>query len=391
MLLSIAIIFLSAMLLGALFNKLRLPSLLGMIIAGILIGPYVLDIIDDSVLNISAELRKIALVVILTRAGLNLDLSDLKKIGRPAVLMCFVPACFEILGMMLIAPRFFDITLLDAALMGAVVAAVSPAVIVPKMLKLMDEGYGTKKAIPQMVLAGASVDDVFVIILFSSFLSAEKGGGFNAISLVNVPVSIVSGIVLGIFCGFLLDIFFRKTALRGTAKMLIMLSFAFVLTAIEDALAGYFGFSGLIAIMAMGIALRRQNPEIAGVLAEKYSKLWVPAELLLFALVGMAVDITYAMAFGLPAICVILLVILFRMAGVFMCVVRTRLSARERLFCMIAYMPKATVQAAIGAIALSEGLAVGELVLTVAVLSILITAPMGAFLIELLYRKLLEN
>lgn len=346
-----------------------------MLLTGILLGPYVLNLLDSSILGISADLRQIALIIILTRAGLNLDLEDLKKVGRPAALLCFVPAAFEIAGMLLLAPRLLGISLLEAAVMGTVVAAVSPAVVVPGMLKLMEEGYGTKKSIPQMIMAGASVDDVFVIVLFTSFTGLAGGGGISAWDFVRIPVSILLGLAGGILCGILLAVFFRKVHMRDSVKVIIILSLSFLLVTLEHALTGIVGFSGLLAVMSMGIALQKGRKEAAVRLSAKYSKLWVAAELLLFVLVGAAVDIPYAFRAGAAAAAVILGVLVFRMLGVLICLLGTELNRKEKLFCMFAYMPKATVQAAIGSVPLAMGLACGNIVLTVAVLAILITAP----------------
>lgn len=358
---------------------------------GNLLGPYVLNLLDSSILGISADLRQIALIIILTRAGLNLDLEDLKKVGRPAALLCFVPAAFEIAGMLLLAPRLLGISLLEAAVMGTVVAAVSPAVVVPGMLKLMEEGYGTKKSIPQMIMAGASVDDVFVIVLFTSFTGLAGGGGISAWDFVRIPVSILLGLAGGILCGILLAFFFRKVHMRDSVKVIIILSLSFLLVTLEHALTGIVGFSGLLAVMSMGIALQKGRKEAAVRLSAKYSKLWVAAELLLFVLVGAAVDIPYAFKAGAAAAAVILGVLVFRMLGVLICLLGTELNRKEKLFCMFAYMPKATVQAAIGSVPLAMGLACGNIVLTVAVLAILITAPAGAFLIDFTYKRLLSR
>ena len=391
MLFSLAAIFLCGMLLGGVCQKLKLPPLLGMLLTGILLGPYALNLLDGSILGISAELRRIALLIILTRAGLNLNLADLKRAGRPAVLLCFVPACFEIAGMVLLAPRLLGVTVLDAAILGSVVAAVSPAVIVPKMLRLMEEGYGTRAGIPQMLMAGASVDDVFVIVLFTSFTGLAGGGSISAAALAQIPVSIALGILAGAVCGLLLAFVFRRLHLRDSAKVLILLSVSFLLVTLEDSLSGRMGFSGLIAVMAAGVALQCKRGVVAARLSAKYAKLWVAAELLLFVLVGATVDLRYAVGAGAKAVLIIFLVLLFRMLGVWACLLRTRLSRRERAFCMLAYCPKATVQAAIGSIPLSMGLACGDIVLTVAVLSILITAPLGAFAIDRTYQKFLHK
>lgn len=389
MLLSLSMVFLLGMSLGWIFTKMRLPSLLGMLITGIVLGPYVLNLLDSSILNISAELRQIALIIILTRAGLSLDINDLKKVGRPAVLMCFVPACFEIVGMILLAPRLLGITVLEAAIMGAVVGAVSPAVIVPRMLKLMDQGYGVEKSIPQMILAGASVDDVFVIVMFTAFTGLAQGNELSLSSFVGIPVSIVTGVLMGAAMGAILAFFFQRAHVRDSNKVVIMLSLSFMLVVLESAVKEYVPFSGLLAVMSIGIAMQKKKREVADRLSVKYSKLWVAAEVLLFVLVGATVDISYAMQAGGSAVLLIFGVLLFRMAGVFLCLVKTKLLLRERIFCMIAYMPKATVQAAIGGVPLAMGLRCGSIVLTVAVLAILITAPLGALGVDMTYKKLL--
>lgn len=391
MLLSLALVFLCGMVLGWLFDRLRLPGLLGMLLTGILLGPYVLNLLDGSILGISTELRQIALIIILARAGLNLDLGDLKKVGRPAVLMCFVPACFEIVGMVLLAPAFLGLTRLEAAIMGTVVAAVSPAVIVPRMLKLMEEGYGKEKSIPQMIMAGASVDDVFVIVLFTAFTGLEKSGSITAFSFLTIPTSIVLGLAGGVLVGVLLSALFTKFHMRDSSKVVMILSVSFLLVTLEHSMTGVVGFSGLLAVMALGAALGQRKYEVAKRLSAKFSKLWVGAEILLFVLVGATVNIGYAAKAGLLAVLLIFCVLAFRMAGVFLCLVKTPLNRKERIFSAMAYMPKATVQAAIGGLPLAMGLACGDIVLTVAVLSILITAPLGAALVDRNYKKLLKK
>lgn len=389
MLTSFAFIFLLGMLLSSILKKLRLPGLLGMLITGIVLGPYVLNLLDPSILSISADLRQIALIIILTRAGLSLDINDLKKVGRPAILMCFIPACLEITGMILLAPGLLGISVLDAAIMGTVVAAVSPAVIVPKMLMLMEQGYGRENSIPQLIMAGASVDDVFVIVLFTAFTGLAQGESITAASFAQVPVSILTGMIAGVVTGLLLAVLYAKLHMRDSGKVVVLLSISFLMVALENSIKGVIPFSGLLAVMSMGIALQKKRPVVAERLSVKYSKLWVAAEILLFVLVGATVDVSYALAAGASAIILIFGVLLFRMAGVFLCMLKTRLSGKERLFCMIAYMPKATVQAAIGGVPLALGLGCGKIVLTVAVLAILITAPLGAFGVDMTYRKLL--
>ena len=389
MLLSIALMMLVGMFLGWVCKQLHLPSLLGMLVTGILLGPYALHILDDSILNISSELRRIALIIILTRAGLSLDIKDLLKVGRPAVLMCFVPACFEIIGMVILAPALLHISILEAAIMGAVVGAVSPAVIVPKMLKLMDEGYGVEKGIPQLILAGASVDDVFVIVMFSAFTGLAQGGTISTVSFMKIPVSIVVGIIVGGVMGFALAGYFEKVHIRDSAKVIILLGISLIMVSIEDSLP-MIPFASLIAVMCVGIVLQKKRTVVAERLSAKFNKLWVAAEIILFVLVGATVDLKYAKAAGLSAIVLILGVLVFRMLGVFLCLIKTKLTMKERTFCMLAYTPKATVQAAIGGVPLAMGLSCGNIVLTVAVLAILITAPVGAFAIDYTYAKFLK-
>lgn len=391
MLTSLALIFLLGLMLGSIFNKLKLPALLGMIITGMILSPYALNLLDSSILNISADLRQLALIIILTRAGLSLDIVDLKKVGRPAVLMCFLPACFEIAGTLLLAPRILGVSVLEAALMGSVIAAVSPAVVVPRMLKIMEEGYGRKRSIPQLILAGASVDDVFVIVLFTAFSSLAAGGEISAVSFAQIPLSIVSGVIVGALFGLGLCIFFKKFHMRDSVKIVIILSISFLLIELQNRLEGIVPISGLLAIMSMGIVVYQRYNILAKRLSAKYNKLWVVAEILLFVLVGATVDLNYAVKAGVYAICIVLGALMFRMLGVYVCLLKTELTRSERLFCMLAYTPKATVQAAIGAIPLSMGLACGQQVLTVAVLSILITAPFGAICIDRLYTKLLRR
>lgn len=391
MLLSIALILLVGMSMGWICRKIKLPGLLGMLITGIVLGPYVLNVLDIKLLGISADLRKIALIIILTRAGLGLDLTSLKKIGRPAVLMCFVPATFELAGMLLLAPRLMGMSLLEAAVMGAVLAAVSPAVVVPRMVKLMEEGYGVKEGIPQLILAGASVDDVYVIVLFSTFSGMMQGEGASVIRFVNIPVSIILGMIIGLTIGILLAFYFQKVHIRDTAKVLIILGISFLLAAAEDSLTTPVTFSALIAIMFIGVGLQKKREAVAKRLAVKYAKLWVAAEVFLFVLVGATVNIGYLGRVGVRALLMIAGALLFRMAGVWVCLLGTGLKRGEKAFTMLAYTPKATVQAAIGGIPLALGFACGDTVLTVAVLAIVLTAPLGAFAIDLSYRKLLTK
>ena len=391
MLKSIALIMLIGMSAGWVCRKVKLPGLLGMLFTGIILGPYVFNLLDSSILLVSADIRKIALVIILTRAGLTLNLEDLKKVGRPAFLMCFVPATFEMLGMIILAPRLLSVSLIEAAVIGTVVAAVSPAVVVPKMIKLMEDGYGTKQGIPQLILAGASVDDVYVIVMFTAFTSLAQGGNVSVMSFVNIPVSIMFGIIIGIIIGKALAVVWKKLHIRDTVKAAIFLSVALLLVNIEASLNTPITFASLISVMFIGIALKKDRPEVAFRLSQKYNKMWVWAEVMLFVLVGATVDIGYVAYAGVSSIVIIIGALIFRMAGVALCMAGTKLKLKERVFCMLAYTPKATVQAAIGGVPLSMGLVCGNTVLTVAVLAIIITAPLGAFAIDMTYRKLLKK
>ena len=391
MLTSIAIILLLGLLVGWLFSKIKLPSLLGMIIVGILLSPHCLNMVDESIIMISGDLRQIALVIILTRAGLSLNLSDLKKVGRPAILMCFVPACVEMIGTIIFASILLGVTYLEAAIIGSVIAAVSPAVVVPRMIKLMEEGYGKEKSIPQLILAGASVDDVFVIVVFTALTTLASTGKMSAASFIQIPVSIILGVMLGCVVGIILVWFFKKWHMRDSVKVLIIISISFLLLEVQNRLEGVVPVSGLLAIMSMGIIINQKYDVLAKRLSIKYNKMWLGAEVFLFVLVGIAVDIKYALKAGIIVIGLVVLALVFRMIGVGLSLVKTDLTKKERLFCAIAYTPKATVQAAIGTIPLAMGLACGEMVLTVAVVAILITAPFGALCVDSLYKKLLEK
>ena len=393
MLTSLSLIFLVGLVMGAICQKLKLPRIIGMLLTGIVLGPYVLDFLDPSILSISADLRKMALIIILIKAGLSLDLKDLKKAGRSAILMSFVPASCEIIGYILLAPVILGINHAEAAVMGAVLAAVSPAVVVPRMVMLIEKHYGTDKAIPQMILSGASCDDIFVIVLFTTFLNVAQGGKANVMDFVNIPVSIILGIILGIVTGLWLYLFFetsyaRKHTVRNSMKVIIVLGFSFLLIAIE----GKVSVSDLLAVVAMACTLKfKCVPAVSARLSEKFGKLWLAAEVILFVLVGAAVDIRYTLKAGLPALLMILTALVFRAAGVLLCTVKTNLTWKERLFCVIAYLPKATVQAAIGSVPLAAGLPCGQIVLSVAVLAIIVTAPLGAIGIDCTYKRLLKE
>ncbi len=397
MLASLSFIFLVGLSMAAICQKLKLPRIVGMIITGVMLGPYLLDLLDPSILSISSELRQMALIIILIKAGLSLELSDLKKVGRPAVMMSFVPAGFEILGYIIFAPILLPVTRMEAAVMGAVLAAVSPAVVVPRMVKLIEEKYGTSKSIPQLILAGASCDDIFVIVLFSTFIGMAQGGKADFMDFLNIPVSILLGIAAGSAAGFFLSVFFEtayahKHLVRNSMKVIIVLGAAFLLMSVETWLENYVAVSGLIAVVSMACILKvRSTHFVSRRLSEKFGKLWLAAEVMLFVLVGAAVDIRYTLDAGIAAAGMILIALLFRAAGVIICLMKTPLNFKERLFCIIAYMPKATVQAAIGSVPLAMSLPCGNIILSVAVLAILITAPLGALGMDTSYKKLLSR
>lgn len=389
MLLSISLIIIISLLLGKIFNLLKLPSILGMLLTGILMGPYLLNLIDNNVLNISTELRQIALIVILIRAGLSLNIKDLKKVGKPAILLSFLPATIEVIVITFLAPLFFDISYVTALIMGSIVAAVSPAVVVPKMISLIDKGYGQNKKIPQMILASASMDDVFVIVLFYSFLKLGQGGSFSFSTLINIPVSIVTGIGIGALVGFLLSLFFKKLHMRDTVKVLIIFALGFLFVTLENTLGKIIAISGLIAVMSFGISLNNFYPILSKRLVIKFEKIWVIAEIMLFVLVGALVDVRVLFDLGLLTIVLVVISMIFRISGVYLSLIHTSLNNKEKLFTAVSYLPKATVQAAIGAIPLSLGIENGELILMVSVLAIIITAPIGAILMDKTYKTLL--
>ncbi len=397
MLTSLALVFLAGLGMAAICQQIRLPRIIGMLVTGIVLGPYVLNLLDPSILAISSELRQIALIIILIKAGLSLDLSDLKKVGRPAVMMACVPATCEIIAYVLFAPYILGITRIDAAVMGAVLAAVSPAVVVPRMVNLIENGYGTKKAIPQMILAGASCDDIFVIVLFSTFSGIAQGGSANIGDFINIPVSIICGIIIGAVAGYVLSVFFETAyahehCVRNSIKVIVVLGVSFLLMAVETWLKGKLAVSGLLAVVSMACVLKLKSvKEVTARLSEKFGKLWIAAEVVLFVLVGAAVDIRYTLNAGVAAVIMIFVALMVRSAGVLICLTGTKLTAKEKLFCVIAYLPKATVQAAIGSVPLAMGLSCGQIVLSVAVMAILITAPLGAIGMDASYKKLLER
>lgn len=397
MLTSLALIILIGYALASIFEKLKLPRIIGMLITGILLGPYALNLLDPSILAISADLRQMALVIILAKAGLSLNLNDLKKVGPSALLMSFVPASFELGAITVFGPLILGISYLDAAIMGSVLAAVSPAIVVPRMVRLIEEGYGSKKGIPQLILAGSSLDDVYVIVLFSTFTDMAQGGSIQWMDFANIPISILSGILIGAGVGWLTTFFFawcsqHHQPIRNTMKTILILGLAFMLLGIQDALDGTLAMSGLVGIIAMACMIRKQSRlEAADRLSEKFGKLWIFAEVLLFVLVGAAVNIQYTLHAGAGAILLLFVGLFFRGIGVYLCLLKTKFTFKEKLFCIFAYIPKATVQAAIGSIPLSLGLACGNIVLSVAVLAILISAPLGAILIDKSYPRLLKK
>lgn len=397
MLTSLSLIFLVGLAMAAICRQIKLPRIIGMLLTGIVLGPYVLNVLDPSILSISADLRKMALIIILLKAGLSLDLKDLKKAGRPAILLSFVPASCEILGYVLFAPVILGVNRVEAAVMGAVLAAVSPAVVVPRMVSLMEKKYGTKKAVPQMIMAGASCDDIFVIVLFTTFLSMAQGDGVNMINFLNIPVSLLLGILLGMVTGYGLYLFFEtsyahKHCVRNSMKVIIILGFAFLLIAVEGWLEGKVSISGYLAVVSMACMLKLKSTSfVSKRLSEKFGKLWLAAEVILFVLVGAAVDIRYMLKAGIAAVLMIFTALVFRTIGVLLCMIKTDLTWKERLFCVIAYLPKATVQAAIGSVPLVAGLPCGEIVLSVAVMAIILTAPLGAIGMDATYQKLLKK
>lgn len=397
MLTSLAFIFLVGLSMAAICQRFKLPRIIGMLLTGIVLGPYVLDLLDPSILSISADLRQMALIIILLKAGLSLNLSDLKRVGRPAIMMSFVPASCEILAFFLFAPYILGVSRIEAAVMGAVLGAVSPAVVVPRMVQLMEKKYGTANSIPQLIMAGASCDDIFVIVLFTTFVSMAQGGSAHIMDFINIPISIVLGIVLGAIVGYALSLFFEtayahKHCVRNSMKVIIVLGVSFMLVAVETWLKGIVSVSGLLAVVSMACVIKIKSIAfVSKRLSEKFGKLWLAAEVLLFVLVGAAVDIRYTLSAGIAAVLMIFVALIFRSIGVALCLLGTSMNWKERIFCMIAYLPKATVQAAIGSVPLAMGLPCGQIVLSVAVLAILITAPLGALGIDLTYKRLLKK
>lgn len=390
MLNSLALIILFGLISAMILEKLKLPNIIGMLIVGILLGPSMFNMIDESLLNISGDIKEIALIIILLKAGLSLDLTDLKKVGRPAILLCFLPATFEILGFLFFGPKLLGLTLLESAILGAVMGAVSPAVIVPRMTYLLENGYG-KKGLPQMVIAGSSADDVYVIVIFTALLALAKGSKVSIMNFLNIPISIILGIFLGVLVGSIMVYLFKNYKLRNTYKVIILLSICFLFVSIEKSLEGKLAISGFLAIMAMGVTIFNKYPSLSKIFQIKFSKMWLISEIILFVLVGASVNISYALNAGLNTIIIIFIALLFRMLGTYLCLIKTKFNNNERLFTCITQIPKATVQAAIGGVPLEMGLLCGNTVLTVAVLSIIITAPLGSILIDKTQYKLLEK
>ena len=389
-LLSLSIIFGFGVLGGFLFEKTKLPKLVWYIVLGILIGPSLLNIVDDTLISISSYLRQIALVIILTRSGLSLDLRQLKKIGRPAILMCFIPASFEIVGITIFGPMLLGVSYLEALLLGSVLAAVSPAVVVPRMIHLIDKGYGKEHAVPELIMAGASCDDIYVIVLFYSFKNLVATSSIDPWNIAQIPISIVSGVLLGALVGLSLVLIIRKLNLNKLLNVVLMLAFSFGMLALENALKQYFSVSSLLGIIVMALLVNIFRKEEAKEIQKSYNALWSGFEILLFALVGIAVDAKYAFSKeGAIMVGLILIALVFRSVGVVICLIATKFTFKEKLFIIISYLPKATVQASIGGIALSEGLACGSIVLTAAVVSILLTATLGAALMDFTYKRLL--
>lgn len=390
MLNSLALIILLGLVSAMILEKIKLPNIIGMLVVGIMLGPSMFNMLDESLLSISGDIKEIALIIILLKAGLSLDLTDLKKVGRPAVLLCFLPATFEILGFIIFGPKLLGLTLLESAILGAVMGAVSPAVIVPRMTFLLENGYG-KKGLPQMVIAGSSADDVYVIVIFTALLALAKGSKISIMSFLNIPISIILGILMGVLVGFIMVYLFKNYKLRNTYKVIILLSICFLFVSIEKSLEGKLAISGFLAIMAMGVTIFNKYPSLSKIFQVKFSKMWLISEIILFVLVGASVNISYAFKAGLGTIVIIFIALLFRMLGTYLCLLKTKFNNKERLFTCITQIPKATVQAAIGGVPLEMGLLCGNTVLTVAVLSIIITAPLGSILIDKTQYKLLKK
>ena len=392
MAISLAVILLLGLLANRLFEKLKMPGLLGMLILGIVIGPYGLNILQPDMILISADLRKIALIIILLRAGLGVKRDDLKENGITALKMSSIPCLIEGLFVALASIKFLNFTFIQGGILGFIIAAVSPAVVVPFMLKLIENNVGSKRGIPTLILAGASIDDVFAITIFGAFLGLYSGSHINiAIQLLNIPVSIILGVAAGIIIGFLLIKLFRRYDIHDTKKTLIILGFSILLSELENMLKIKIQVATLLGVMAIGFVIMERLPDIGKKLSGKFGDIWVPAQILLFVLVGAQVNINVALEAGGVGIIVILIGLVGRSLGVIISLFATDFNWKERLFCIIAYIPKATVQAAIGAIPLSLGVESGDIILAVAVLSILITAPLGAIGIHYFSEKLLEQ
>lgn len=388
---SIAIIIILGLLLGKTFEKVKLPGLLGILLLGILIGPHGLDLISKKILDISGDLRIIALIIILLRAGFGINIESLRKAGMAAVRMSFIPDCIEGFTIMIISHLFFGLSLIEAGMLGFVIAAVSPAVIVPQMLSFIERRMGTAKSIPTIILTGASIDDVISITIFSIFLGIYTGKEVNILrEVLGVPISILVGIMAGAALGFAIVHLFKKFNIRNSEKTLIVLATAILLKNAGDILNSYIPIAALVGVMVMGLIILEKMPDVGLKLSEKFNKIWIFAEILLFVLVGAQVDLSLLAAAGLVGIAVIVIGLAGRSLGVYISLKGTELNLKEKIFCIFAYIPKATVQAAIGAIPLSVGVAHGELILAMAVLSIIFTAPLGAVTVKIVGEKFLE-
>ncbi len=390
MLVSVALILVSGVVLEYTLKMLKLPALLGYLIAGILLGPFGLNLVDSDLLRLSPDIRQVALIVILTRAGLSLDIKRLLEVGRPAIMMCFVPATIEIIASMILGPLFFGFSLIQSLLIGAILAAVSPAVVVPRMVDLIQSRRGTNKQVPQMILAGASADDVFVLVLFSAFLTIALGGSVSAWTFMQVPVSIIAGILGGAVLGYLLNILFVHVRLKRVFQVMILLTSGMLLMSLEAVFAGL--FSGILAVISMNIMIRTQSEKLSDDLSGSFNQIWFVAEIFLFFLVGVSVNPANAVSYGFLPILFILILSLCRLfIGVKLSLLKTPFNKKEKTFVLMSYLPKATVQAAIGSVPLANGIAGGELMLALAVLSILITAPFGAIGMDYFAPRLLTN
>lgn len=389
---SLAIIILLGLVVNTVFERLEMPGLLGMLILGVIIGPHALNWIDPDLIKISDDLRKIALIVILLRAGLGISRESLKKVGSTAIKLSCIPGLMEGFTIAIISTVVLDFSFIQGGILGFIIAAVSPAVVVPHMLNYIEQGIGTKKGVPTLLLAGSSIDDVFAITIFATFLGLYSGAHVNiGIKILSVPISIILGIVIGLTLGLIMVSIFKRNHIRDTKKVLLIIGIAILLTALEKVLERKVEIAGLLGVMTIGFMILEKMPNVGKRLAIKFNKIWVFAEILLFVMVGSQVDISVALDSGLDGLTIIFIGLIARSLGVIFSTLGTNLSWRERLFCIISYTPKATVQAAIGSVPLSLGVKSGDVILAVAVLSILITAPLGAIGIRASAHKLLDG